>query len=108
MLWQVPKGRRSVRSRGSSGRAAAAFEKGFREAYKARKSGKALKPLDYVFTSIPVVYEDIPGARSLLPPFRDSSPVPRTCGHRQPLRLLTDTMAVCWDCGEQFEVKPLA
>ena len=46
---------------------------------------------------------DIPGARSLRSP-RDAHTVTAACAHRDPLKLLTDNLAVCWQCGEQFDV----
>ena len=101
-----------------------AFQKGEREARSAAKTGKPLKPLRITLTPaqaermgfqydqgialVPVF--DLPGARSLfekkvtehLPKARDVE----RCEHAK-LKLWADTIAICWACGQKFEVEKL-
>ena len=62
----------------------------------------------YLRSRLDFQVSDIPGARSLLPAHhRDGNEQPAStgCAHSKPLKLLTDNLAVCWACGQQYEVE---
>ena len=81
------------------------------EAHDSALSGKALSQIPRwmiasAAASANMEAEDI-SARIFSRPKAQKIEQTKVCVHAQPLRFVTDSTVVCWDCGQSFEVKPL-
>ena len=95
-----------------------AFKQGEKEARLSARTGKPMKPLRVTLTPMQaermgLVYDkgvalvpvhDLPGAKSLFPTVTRTEA--KTCAHGK-LKMWADNLAICWECGQTFEVEKL-